>query len=156
MNIPAACLDQKIAHPLRVLPTMTPPAGARTWDRRNWQQGDRRHQAFEDESDFQYASVTADEAGQELFSYLVLLKLSGVLSAKQACVLAFWAHKSGATGGVKDLALAPDTQSGKFSRRFDRPAREFGLALPSMKAPKGISFRWRLARKILILRASNS
>ena len=49
----------------------------------------------------------------------IQLKLSNVLSAKQCCVLAFWACKAGAVGGVSQLGLRPDVGSGKFSQKFD-------------------------------------
>lgn len=46
------------------------------------------------------------------------LKLRGVLSAKQVCLLAFWADRAGACG-VGHLGLGPNKQSGKYSRHFD-------------------------------------
>ena len=63
--------------------------------------------------------MSAEVAEVELFDMLVYLKLTYVLSAKQCCVLAFWASKSGSSGGVQKLAVKPDAQSGKFSKRFD-------------------------------------
>eukprot|EP00969_Alexandrium_andersonii_P115588 5111223-Alexandrium_andersonii.AAC.1 len=50
-----------------------------------------------------YESVGPKQAGEFLFDMLVNLKQAGVLSAKQSCILAFWAHRAGASG-VKDLA----------------------------------------------------
>eukprot|EP00969_Alexandrium_andersonii_P173111 7652157-Alexandrium_andersonii.AAC.1 len=38
------------------------------------------------------------QSGEVLFDMLVSLKQSGVISAKQCCVLAFWAHRAGASG----------------------------------------------------------
>jgi len=51
---------------------------------------------------------------------LLNLKQMGNISAKQACVLAYWAHKAGAGGKVAELAVRPDQQSGKYSCKFDR------------------------------------
>ena len=51
---------------------------------------------------------------------LVDLKLLNVLSARQTCVLAFWASRAGATGFAADLALRPDQQSGSYCRHFDK------------------------------------
>lgn len=73
----------------------------------------------EDDGFFDYDNVAPDVAGQELVSFLVELKLQNTLSAKQCCTLAFWASRAGASGDVGDLALRPDAQSGKFSRKFD-------------------------------------
>jgi hypothetical protein len=51
---------------------------------------------------------------------LISLKLQNVLSAKQTCVLAFWAARSGATGMVTELSMRPDQSSGAYSRHFDK------------------------------------
>ena len=51
---------------------------------------------------------------------LTHLKMAGVLSAKQACVLAFWAAKAGAIGEVSGLGVRPDQESGEYSKRYDR------------------------------------
>eukprot|EP00969_Alexandrium_andersonii_P363555 15462198-Alexandrium_andersonii.AAC.1 len=71
---------------------------------------------LEDDAAVNYNEVPADVAGEELFALLVRLKLSGTLSAKQACLIGFWAHKAGAAGDVRLIAERPDAQSGKFSR----------------------------------------
>ena len=76
----------------------------------------------DDECNFDYANVDATAAGEELFEMLVSLKLEGNISAKQCCVLAFWAHKAGACGDVSNLQLRPDQQSGQYSHRFDKVA----------------------------------
>jgi len=60
------------------------------------------------------------ESAAELAELLIDLKVSGCLSAKQCCVLAWWASRAGACGMVKQLAQHPLTQSGKFSKHFDR------------------------------------
>ena len=73
----------------------------------------------EDDDALDYANVPADVAGEELYSLLLQLKLTGALSARQTCVLAFWATKAGATGPSSTLALRPDAASGKFSKRSD-------------------------------------
>ena len=69
--------------------------------------------------EFDYDRVGPQEAGRELGDFIIELKQRGTLSAKQACVLAFWAHKAGAIGIVAKLAYSPDKQSGRFSRHFD-------------------------------------
>ena len=52
---------------------------------------------------------------------LIGLKLSGMLSARQACILAFWATKGGLVNEVLNkIAVRPTAQSGYFSQVFDR------------------------------------
>jgi hypothetical protein len=65
--------------------------------------------------------VTVEEAGNLLADALIDLKLSGAMSAKQVCTIAFWAHKAGAVGPVEDLKWRPDDKStGHFHRQFDK------------------------------------
>ncbi len=72
-----------------------------------------------------YEDISESEAAVELFEYIVRLKRMNILSATQACILAFWASKAGATGMVTKLAYKPNSPSGHFSRHFnavvDRP-----------------------------------
>ena len=58
-----------------------------------------------------YITIPADIAGEELIHMLSELKTQGVLSAKQACVLAFWAAKAGACGEVHNMAVRPNQES---------------------------------------------
>ena len=82
------------------------------------------------------APVTAQEAGQHLFDYLVDLKLRNKLSAKDACILAYWAVMSGSasSSALKKLSKEPgDTSTGHYSDHFDRAsglARKDPDALP--------------------------
>ena len=61
---------------------------------------------------------------QDMLAEMIIdLKRSNCISAKQACILAHWAcewARSGAGGLVESLAQHPETQSGHFSRHFDR------------------------------------
>eukprot|EP00969_Alexandrium_andersonii_P149508 6611105-Alexandrium_andersonii.AAC.1 len=50
------------------------------------------------EEQLDFGNVPADIAGEELYALLVELKVTNVLSARQTCVLAFWASRSGASG----------------------------------------------------------
>jgi hypothetical protein len=45
---------------------------------------------------------------------------AGQLAAKHACIIAYWAHRAGASGPIKDLARKPGLQSGKYSQHFDK------------------------------------
>lgn len=85
---------------------------------------------WNDPDDFKYQFVDEDVAAEEFLTYLVLLKVSGKLSAKQACILAFWACKAGAKG-AKKLAVRPDAPSGRFSYEFDNAMGSFPKDLPS-------------------------
>ena len=65
----------------------------------------------------------APEPNELLAEMIIDLKRSNCISAKQACILAHWAcewARSGAGGLVESLAQHPETQSGHFSRHFDR------------------------------------
>ena len=66
-----------------------------------------------------YDDIGADEAQQEFFDLLVDLKLKGAMTAKQVCLIAFWATHSGAKGPITRLAVKPSAQTGKFSHKFD-------------------------------------
>jgi hypothetical protein len=57
----------------------------------------------------------------ELFDMLAQLKMQGVLAAKKACVLAYWASRAGASGATANLAYPPGSSStGNYSKHFDR------------------------------------
>jgi hypothetical protein len=74
-----------------------------------------------DEEEFDPNTCSQAEAGNLLAEMLINLKLKGILSAKQVCTLAFWAHKAGACGPVEDLKLRPDDESaGRFHRQLDK------------------------------------
>eukprot|EP00969_Alexandrium_andersonii_P294373 13010998-Alexandrium_andersonii.AAC.1 len=73
---------------------------------------------WEDDDDF-YNNCTPQEAGFELASLLMDLKRQGTLSAKQGCLIAFWATRAGAAGDVSRLAFRPNAPSGHFSRHWD-------------------------------------
>ena len=67
-----------------------------------------------------YWNVSKSDAELQLFEFVVSLKQSNKISAKQACLLAFWASRSGAGGDIRSFALPPGCQSGKYSAKFDR------------------------------------
>ena len=73
-----------------------------------------------DEAD---AAPEPNEPNELLAEMIIDLKRSNCISAKQACILAHWAcewARSGAGGLVESLAKHPETQSGHFSRHFDK------------------------------------
>ena len=59
------------------------------------------------------------DAGQHLFDLLIDLKMRSVLSAKDCCIISYWATLAGAVG-VRKIAKAPgDASTGHYSRKFD-------------------------------------
>lgn len=109
---------------------------ASSWEDPRWGTGDMPTVGFDLEScDIDYDNILETEAASELFDFIVRLKQMSVLSAKQACILSFWASKAGATGMVKKLSFKPSAQSGHFSRHFDsivgsRPSDQDFYRLP--------------------------
>ena len=97
-----------------------------SWERpdRIWENPLGRDDAWESasEDEFDYDAISNETAAELLFEFIVDLKLSGKLSAKSACVLAFYAVKAGVVGceDLKKIALNPTAQSGKYSRQFDQ------------------------------------
>ena len=72
-----------------------------------------------DDDDTDYKNISPELAGQFLIDMLVTLKIKGILTAKLACHLAFWASKAGATGEASRLGASPGKASGAYSRHFD-------------------------------------
>ena len=67
-----------------------------------------------------YKDICPEEAGATLVELLVNLHLEGKLSAKNLCVLCFYAEKAGVSA-AKDLSYKPDTKAvGHFSRHVGR------------------------------------
>lgn len=64
--------------------------------------------------------MSAEDCSLEYFNYIVHLKLTGVLSSKQACVLTFWARGGGLVDPGASLALHPSQTGGNFSTHFDK------------------------------------
>ena len=92
------------------------------WSVDPWESVARAGYASDDEEDVpSFDGISREEAAEQLGNYIVFLKRSAVLSAKQACVLAFWAKAAGVEGLVEQLAVPPDGDH--FSRKFDTAAR---------------------------------
>ena len=78
---------------------------------------------------------------------LCYLKYVGVLSAKQACTLAWWAAKAGAVGPSQKLGLRPDCQSGQYSQRFDEFTRGGLGSVDLYHTPMGRRVHFEAARR---------
>ena len=101
------------------------PAMAHAWEapERGWEFDSDAPNVWADDTpdaEVDYNALSKAECEAKLFEYLIDLKQTTRLSAKQTCILAFWASKAGAGGDVSKLAMAPNCQSGKFSHRFDQ------------------------------------
>ena len=73
------------------------------------------------------------------------LRSRAILSAKQVCLLAFFAHGPGCCGSVADLAFAPGKQSGHYQRHLDTVLKTdldvsalYTLEVPSYNRYEGI------------------
>ena len=95
--------------------------GETDWERAMLAQGDDDGSGEDGEDEF-HETCSAEEAGGELAQYLVELKDQGQLTAKQACLIAFWARRAGAAGEL-DIAYPPGRQTGQYSRHFDTMVR---------------------------------
>jgi hypothetical protein len=75
---------------------------------------------WEASSEEDSGECTAAEAGERLSEFLIRLRITGVLSAKQTCILAWWAKRAGAIGPVGEFGAPPDLPStGHYQRRID-------------------------------------
>ena len=97
---------------------------------------------------FDYNTVSPDVAGEELVEMLCYLKITGVLSAKMACVLAWWAAKAGATGEVAKLGVRPDkTQTGAYSKHFDTWSGSGPKSMATYPVSLGRKLRFEASRR---------
>ena len=60
-----------------------------------------------------------EECAEHFQDMLIQLKCSGTLSAKQVCLLAYWAKGGGLDEVGSKLALPPGRSGGNYSRHFD-------------------------------------
>ena len=73
-----------------------------------------------DEFEIDWDNIEPEFAGEQLFDMIIDLKRSGNITARLACVLAFWSHHAGSVGLVKSLKHKPnDPHLHHFSRKFD-------------------------------------
>ena len=111
-----------------------------SWEQflKSWE-ADREKQDEDDQVETGFEAVTPELATQELGSYIIDLKLTGKLTAKDACTLSWWIHKCGVEGVVAELGMQPGRSSGNYAKHFDRVIGASGPAtaddLYIMKAP---------------------
>ena len=106
-----------------------------------------------DDSDAEPAELSAAEAGDELASLLISLRLKGCISATQCCTLAHWATAAGAAGPCREFALPPGQSGGTCQRKLDvylRVAEDAPLyAMPVAGFDRGIAERTVHSLKVL-------
>ena len=61
---------------------------------------------------------SAEEAGQDLADFLLRLKANGRLSARDVCVLSYYAKHAGAVGPVGYMAFRVDAPTGHYNRHL--------------------------------------
>ena len=62
---------------------------------------------------------TSHVAGLEFSVVLIWLQTSGKISARDVCVLCYWAKHANLTGPATEFALRPDSPTGHFQRKLD-------------------------------------
>ena len=67
--------------------------------------------------------LSPEQANQELFDFLVHLKLTGRLSARDVCTLAHYSTVAGLGGPVATLSFRLDAPSGHYNRHFNSVLR---------------------------------
>eukprot|EP00969_Alexandrium_andersonii_P105327 4647692-Alexandrium_andersonii.AAC.1 len=92
----------------RVPPPPLTPVGGWSWDPGSGDEGDI------------VQDVTRDEASRELGNMIVAMSLDRRITARDACVLSYWAKKAGVEGLCETLAMKPGCQSGVYQRHLDR------------------------------------
>ena len=104
-------------------------------------------------SDSDQDAVTADKSGEILFEVLTGLKHNGKLSAKDVCIIGWWAAQASAVGPVRALAKAPgDPSSGHYSMHFDSVCgivkdnpKHYSLQVPMFDRAEGLRKEQSLA-----------
>jgi hypothetical protein len=75
----------------------------------------------ESDVEFDWDAVTEAVAQEELGSLIIGMKHRGTLTATDACLLCWWAHKAGVKGVVAQVAMRPGHKNtGNYSRHFDK------------------------------------
>ena len=88
------------------------------WELRHYEESEAGSDSDEAEPGLDKMSYT--QRSTEFLNMLVHLKVSGILSAKEACILSFWARKGGLCDPGGSLAVHPSKAGGAFSKHFDK------------------------------------
>lgn len=102
-------------------------ASSSAFDRQPWEEApdpwdrppDSADSDGSDAEESDHEGAEGEEAGEMLAQMLLSMVWAGKMSAKTACVIAWWASRAGAKGPINDLAYRPSAPSGHFSRKVD-------------------------------------
>lgn len=109
----------------------------------------------DDDGDLDPDTMSPTECSTEFFNMLVHLKMAGVLSAKQTCILSFWAQRGGICDPGGALAVHPLRVGGAFSKHFDKTVGlDKGMNSDFYKLPIPSFERWSLGRTVLDIEAT--
>jgi hypothetical protein len=108
--------------------------------------------AAAEEEGSELGKLSSVEAGELLADLLIDLKARHVLSAKQACSLAYFASKAGACGFVGKIGFRPDADTGAFSKHWDRAVgRDFTAGQEFYNVPAPQHHRADYSRRVDLL-----
>ena len=74
----------------------------------------------DDDLEVEIDNMTPSKCSTKFMNLLIELKLASALSAKQVCLLAFWAKGGSLCDPGATLSLRPGQSGGNYSRHFDR------------------------------------
>lgn len=104
------------------------PSARHQWevrDRHSWEDvagagGASDSDAADANSDSDFGKGPPPNPGEMFFEFVTDLYFRGVLSARNLCVLCWWAKLSGLTGPATECAYKPDAAMGSFQRHLNR------------------------------------
>ncbi len=100
--------------PQAAAPAVDPGSGPLHWD-------------SEEEEEEQDQNISQEQASREFADMLIDLKTKGRLSARDVCVLSFYAKHAGLQGPACDFAFRPSAPTGHFQRHLDSSLGGEGL-----------------------------
>ena len=97
-------------------------ASESNWEQRCYSHLEESDQDDDDDDDSttDIEEMSADDCAAEFHDFLVSLKMRGQITAKTACILAWWAKQGGLNNAGTRLAVKPSRTGGAFSEHFDR------------------------------------
>jgi len=128
---------------------MNPLHSWQGWAARDEAVIDRLAGAWDEEGGdaFDFDGIGPGEAAEMLAELLVSLKLSGAINATQCCTIAWYVQKIGCDDEmIVKLAQRPDSQSGRFSSRFDAAVGCKPKDLPQYEVDVGMRLRHMSSR----------
>jgi hypothetical protein len=120
---------------------------ALSWDQREY--ADPHADDHDSNCDIDPDDMNLEECSIEFLNLLTSLKLAGTLSAKQVCLLSFWARGGGLCNPGASLAVHPAKEGGAFSKHFDKViGLDRELKGEFYEFPMPMLERWSLGRTV--------